>query len=275
VTGAAPPKSASVDVKERQVLDILRMDITKELLRKMAKEERCLFLALGHASNQVNALWKLVIVLTNGDETDPVKQRLEGAQTQIFVRLTIGAMQEAWRLIEGRFLKRPLGREYLPLLDAQAAEALERLKKRFGKLNRLAVIRNNYAFHHPEIDEVEAAFEKAASEEGSEDEDWAVYFNKALLNTFFFVSDFVLVHGMANALAEADVNEAHKRLLGEMAPVANDLSEFTFGFAAAIFKRYVGNDLTMTLVAKINDAPDIDDLRYPFFVETPGLRNGR
>jgi hypothetical protein len=131
------------------------------------------------------------------------------------------------------------------------------LKKRFGKLNRLAVIRNNYAFHHPEIDEVEAAFEKAASEEGSEDEDWAVYFNKALLNTFFFVSDVVLVHGMADALAEADVNEAHKRLLGEMAPVANDLSEFTFGFAAAIFKRYVGNDLTMILVAKINDAPDI------------------
>jgi hypothetical protein len=151
---------------------------------------------------------------------------------------------------------------------------LERLKQRFGKLNRLAVIRNNYAYHHPEIDEIEAAFEKAAAEEGSEDADWAVYFNKALLNTFFFVSDFVLVHGMANALAEADVNEAHRQLLGEMAPVANDLSEFTFGFAAAVFKRYVGNDLTMTLVAKINDAPDIDDLRYPFFVETPGLRNG-
>jgi hypothetical protein len=47
-------------------LDILRMDVTKELLRKMEKEERALFLALGHASNQVNALWKLVIILTNG-----------------------------------------------------------------------------------------------------------------------------------------------------------------------------------------------------------------
>jgi hypothetical protein len=87
------------------MLDILRMDITKDLLRKMAKEERCLFLALGHASNQVNALWKLVIILVNGDETEPVKQRLESAQTQIFVRLNIGAMQEAWRLIEDRFLK--------------------------------------------------------------------------------------------------------------------------------------------------------------------------
>lgn len=254
------------------MLDVLRMEITEDLLRKMAKEERCLFLALGHASNQVNALWKLVIILTSGDESDPVKQRLKGAQTQIFVRLTIGAMQEAWRLIEGRFLKRPLGRDYLPLLDAP--EALERLKKRFGKLNRLAVIRNNYAFHHPEVDEVEAAFEKATAGEGSEDADWAIYFNKALLNTFFFVSDFVLVHGMANALEEADVNAAHRQLLGEMAPVANDLSEFTFGFAVAILRQYVGHELTMTLVAQVKEAPDIDDIRYPFFVETPGLRNG-
>jgi hypothetical protein len=29
----------------------------------------------------------------------------------------------------------------------------------------------------------------------------------------------------------------------------------------------------MTIVAKVDDALDIDDVRYPFFVETPGLRN--
>jgi hypothetical protein len=173
-------------------LDILRMDVGKDLLRKMAKEERCLFLALGHASNQVNALWKLVIVLTNGDTDDPVRQRLEGAQTQVFVRLTIGAMWEAWRLIEDRFLKRPLSREFLPLLDVPAAEALDRLKKRFGKGSDLSTVRNNFAFHHPAIDAVEVAFEKAAGEADSEAADWAVYFNAALLNTFFFVSDYVL-----------------------------------------------------------------------------------
>lgn len=88
-------------------LDVLRLAVTKDLLRSMAKEERTLFLALGHASNQVNALWKLVIVLTNGSTDDPVKQRLEGAQTQVFVRLMMGAMWEAWRMVEERFLKRP------------------------------------------------------------------------------------------------------------------------------------------------------------------------
>jgi hypothetical protein len=215
-----------------------------------------------------------VIILTNGDESDPVKQRLEGAQTQVFVRLTIGAMWEAWRLVEDRFLKRPLGREFLPLLDPQAADALDRLKKRFGKGSGLSTIRNNYAFHHPGIDDIDAAFEKAAAESDGDKADWGVYFNRGLLNTFFFVSDFVFVHGMSDALSEPDVNEAQRKLLGEMAPVANDLSEFALGFAAAVFKRHVGAELTMKIVAKVGDAPDIDGIRYPFFVETPGLRNG-
>jgi hypothetical protein len=84
----------------------------------------------------------------------------------------------------GAVSEKTLGSGISPLLDAQAADALERFKKKFGKLNRFAANRNKYAFHHPEIDEVDAAFEKAASEEGSEAADWAVYFNKALLNTF-------------------------------------------------------------------------------------------
>lgn len=55
------------------------MDLAKDLLRKMAKEGRCLFLTLGHASNQVNAL--VGDRPDHGDENDPVKQRLESAQT--------------------------------------------------------------------------------------------------------------------------------------------------------------------------------------------------
>jgi Rod binding domain-containing protein len=109
------------------MIDILRFSVTKEHLLKMTKEERTLFLLLGYASNQVNALWKLVIVLANDTQDDPVKQRLEGAQTQIFVRLTIGAMREALKLVEKLFVQSTLGKEFVPLLDQQASASLERL----------------------------------------------------------------------------------------------------------------------------------------------------
>jgi hypothetical protein len=50
------------------MLNVLRFAATKEQLLKMTREERTLFLLLGYASNQVNALWKLINVLTNGAE---------------------------------------------------------------------------------------------------------------------------------------------------------------------------------------------------------------
>jgi len=255
------------------MLDILRIPITKANLLKMSPAERSLFLLLGYASNQVNALWKLVIIATNSTNRNPIEERVSGAQTQILVRLLIGVMREALKLVEKRFLGSVVGKEYVPLLDAKASAALDRLKKRFSGPDMLVVIRDNFAFHHPTMEDMEAAFQQAILNQDDEAENWCIYMTPALLNAFFFVSDFVLVHGMANALNESDVNEAHRKLLGELAPLANDLSEFTFGFAAAIFRKHFGGELTATVVAKIADVPNIDDVKLPFFVETPTLTN--
>jgi len=255
------------------MLHILQLPMPKETLAKMTPEERSLFLLLGYVSNQVNVLWKLVIIATNQTPENPIEQRVSGAQTQILVRLTIGAMWEAWLLVERGFLKSKIGRDYVPLLDAPAREALDRLKKRFAS-SPIATIRNNFAFHHPTNEQMESAFQMAVSNKDGEEIDWSVFFNQALLNTFFFVSDYVFVHGIADALKETDVNVAHQKLLGDLAPTANDLSEFTFGFAKAIFQEFINrHELVMNVVAKIGDAPNIDDARLPHYVETPGLRN--
>ena len=155
---------------------------------------------LGYASNQVNALWKLVIIATNHTPDDPVEQRVSGAQTQVYVRLTIGVIWEAWLLVERGFLRSKVGKEYVPLLDSPAQEALDRLKKHFGASSPLSTIRNSYAFHHPTMEQMEAAFQLAASNKDGEDLDWSVFFNTALLNTFFFVSDYVYVHAITTLL---------------------------------------------------------------------------
>src|SRR6201984_1955413 len=103
------------------MLDILRLPMTKETLSRMTPEERSLFLLLGYASNQVNVLWKLVIIATNRTPDDPVDQRVSGAQTQILVRLVIGVMRKALKLVEKRFLGSPVGKEFVPRLDPQAS----------------------------------------------------------------------------------------------------------------------------------------------------------
>jgi hypothetical protein len=123
---------ADGQAEAKPVLDILQLSMPKETLAKMTTEERSLFLLLGYASNQVNLLWKLVIIATNQTPDNPIEQRVSGAQTQILVRFTIGAMWEAWLLVERGFLKNKIGRDYVPLLDGPALEALERVKKRFA-----------------------------------------------------------------------------------------------------------------------------------------------
>jgi hypothetical protein len=120
----------------------------------------------------------------------------------------------------------------------------------------------------------EGAEGEAGGDGGDQGDGDHVFFNRALLNTVFFVADYVFVHGITSALKETDVNVARQKLLSDMAPTTNDLSEFTFGFAKAIFQKYINPDeLVMTIVAKIEDAPNIDDVRLPHYVETPGLRN--
>jgi hypothetical protein len=138
------------------MLDILRLDITKDLLRKMAKEERCLFLALGHASNQVNALWKLVVILTNGDADDPVKQRLEGdaGLRQVYHRRHVGSLAPGRRSFPEKTARPGISAASRSAGGGCAGAAKEALRQ----------IRNNYAFHHPGIDDIDAAFEKAAAE---------------------------------------------------------------------------------------------------------------
>jgi hypothetical protein len=151
--------------------NITRIALPKEQLQKLSAGERSLFLLLGYASNQINALWKLVIVATNEGTKHPVEEKVSGAQTQIFIRLLTGILREALKLIEKRFLGSTLGKDYVPRLNPQAAEALDRLKKRFGAPDKFVVIRDNFAFHHPSLDDMEAAFHLAVKSDG-DDTDW-------------------------------------------------------------------------------------------------------
>jgi hypothetical protein len=123
LTQAHPPRT-------NPPLKITRIALPKEKLRKLTAGERGLFLLLGYASNQINTLWKLVVVATNEVERDPVEAKVSAAQTQIFVRLLIVVMREALKLIEQRFLGSTLGKEYTPLLNADANQSLSRLKRR-------------------------------------------------------------------------------------------------------------------------------------------------
>jgi hypothetical protein len=164
---------------------ITRIALPKEQMQKLTASERSVFLLLGHASNQINALWKLIVVATNEGLKEPVEEKVSALRPRFSCDLLIGIMREALKLVEKRFLGSPLGKEYVPLLSTTTTDALNRLKKRFSGPDKLVVIRDNFAFHHPSLKDMEAAFQLAFNSDG-DDTDWCMYLDNSLLNTFFF-----------------------------------------------------------------------------------------
>jgi uncharacterized Zn finger protein len=97
-------------------------------------------LLVGYVSNQLSMLQKLLTFATNRPAKE-VEQHGTGAQTQMLVRLTVGALNEAWELVRTRFIETTMAKDYLNLLDASGQEAFATLKRQFGESNLLSKIR--------------------------------------------------------------------------------------------------------------------------------------
>jgi hypothetical protein len=65
------------------MVKITRIALPKEQLQKLTASERSLFLLSGHASNQINALWKLIVVATNERAKEPVRKGLGGSDPDL------------------------------------------------------------------------------------------------------------------------------------------------------------------------------------------------
>jgi hypothetical protein len=68
-----------------------------------------------------------------------------------------------------------------PQLNGAATAALHRLKKAFGGSNMISAVRNDFSFHHPKPDDLEAAFQAAVKNGMMEEQDWGIYFTRTLL----------------------------------------------------------------------------------------------
>jgi hypothetical protein len=155
------------------------------------------------------------------------------------VRLTVGALNEAWELVSTRFIQNPMAKDYVGRLDPAGQQAFAELKRQFGGSNLLNAVRNNYAFHYPRSDEAEDAFEAAFSDKGL-DGCWNFYFSQHGFNSLFFLSDLIFVHGIGRKAGEIDLEETQRNLMGEVSRASTHLIEFAKAFVAAAWIKHFG-----------------------------------
>jgi hypothetical protein len=189
--------------RNTNTIDILRISVPKERLNSIPKEERVLFFLLGYAANQIIMFQKLLLFASNSPADESVEGQVHGVQIEMLLRLMIGFVWEAWYLIRKRFLEQPVGRDYQGLLDEDGKRALSGLKKQFDNSTLIHTFRNNFAFHLPKTEDMEAAF-KLAYSDANFDDTWSLYFSKDKFNSLYLVSDVVLIHAIFKSIGESD-----------------------------------------------------------------------
>lgn len=235
----------------------------------MAPAERSLFILLGYAANQLNLFSKLTLFSLNNTTDREPENFLSGAQSQMLLRMAVGVVHEAWvKIITARVMKTALGKEYIPRLDQGGADALDALKKLFGGSGVIASIRNNYAFHHPYDADVETAFERAAADAQWNDE-WNWFFSQSNFNSFYFVSDIIMINGIMKEIGETNVFSAQERLMSEVRTAMNGMTTLIMALTTAMWRKHFGDELEAEVCANVSGAPGVFEFALPFFVEVP------
>ena len=189
------------------MIDVIRIPLPKDRLRAMSKEERALFFPAGLCRKSNNLVSETFDFFDQQNSLHRCRgKNLRGANADAGARLD-WIFHEAWKLVSTRFLASPIGKELAPKLNPIGQRALAELKKHFGGSNLISKLRNNVAFHHPYESDMEAGFEAAVSDKNWDNE-WNWYFSTATWNSFYFASDFVILHGILISIGEADLVEA-------------------------------------------------------------------
>jgi hypothetical protein len=149
-------------------MELNRVILTKSRLAALPQAERSLLLLLGHASNEINVLSKLILMVTRKDEApSQIANNVEAGQICVLLRVLVGQLHEAWELFKKRVqADRPLFYKYVPQLDNDGAAALANLNRHFGAGSPVTKIRNKVAFHYSDDDNLtEQSFQAVADTE--------------------------------------------------------------------------------------------------------------
>ena len=241
------------------------MILTKSNLSALPQAERSLLLLLGHASNEINVLSNLILMVRKDAPPSQIAEKVEAGQACVLLRVLVGQLHEAWELFRKRVqANRPLHDKYVPLLDAHGAAALQNLNRHFGGESPLTKIRNNVAFHYADDNNLtEKSFRSVTDTEPLE-----LYLTTQVGNSFYYASELIVMSTalrMAVSGASNDDATAFAELCDIVIDVSRDITELFGQLIAMIVQSYTPNLETRT--ENHPDGPKLSTLSLPYFIE--------
>jgi hypothetical protein len=245
------------------MVNLHRIDLTREQLDRIPDGERRLLVLVAHASNELNALAKLFHFAAGSAADDGLTSQAETMQAMVLARILTGKIHEFWQLLQNSFFGAQLSREYQPLLDTDSAIALKELKMYFGKENLVALVRNKFAFHYAG-DQIDAGY--AALVDGDPLE---IYLAKHNANTLFSFAETIVGRSMLEAIRPGDPVGAFESLVAETSKLVGYIAEVSAGVMVVCVQRHIGANLYElgAKVISVDAVPDSQGVRIPFFTD--------
>jgi hypothetical protein len=243
------------------LIQVLRVPVPPDLLRKMTNEERTFLLLMGYAENQISIMYKVLRFSTNFESENKIEQLASANQTQVMLRLLIGIIYEAWiQLVNERFLQRS---NITIKLTQKGEAAVAELRAHLSTSALLGKIRNSFAFHYPDDQYMNQAF-KLASEDHALKDEWNWYLSDARTNTSYFVSEMVFLHAVMKAAEVSTLEEAQHKLMQEVLKIHGLLCDLFDDIGNRFMEKYFSKPLD-GFRATITEAPSLYEFALPFY----------
>ena len=251
-------------------MEIFRGRLDKTAVLQIPERERQLFLSIANLQNEISILLRAVLWssynISSGNEAEAHGQI---STSFFFVKILAGKLKEGWILLEkGFFIDRVLSRDFRSTATPPQVEALDALKKYFGKTSILHNVRTNFAFHYSpdELDAVLAAV--------SDELDLYIEHGGSA-NTLYYFAEVLANHAVLKRIDPADLAVAMQRLHNETVTVAGQFARFGQAFMSYVIKRQGPSIWKGTAIpVSFDKLPSFSEVRFPWFTDTTdGLSN--
>jgi hypothetical protein len=248
-------------------MEIFHAKLSREKLAAMPERERVLLLLLAHASNEINTISKLILMMRKDEAPSPIVDHVEAGQIFILMRLLIGKLHEAWELFKIRVQSnRAIAEKCLPQLREDAANALKELNRHFGQGSSLTAIRNKIAFHYTDKDDLtEINFKQLPPTEPLQ-----FYLSRTVGNSFYHAGELVAQLSAISLMRTAgpngkpvDAQQALEVLCGEIIAVSGNITEL-FGELIGILSEDAVEEV---VTEQIPDGPKLSTFSLPYFFD--------
>jgi hypothetical protein len=155
--------------------------------------------------------------------------------------------------------------KYLPDLDEKGRNALDYVKRYFGRSNIISRLRNEYIFHNPSEELIEVGFQRAPSEEN-----WYCILAESCSVFGVLPSEASLIHAMFVGSNSAEHAEELKKITGEVTRVGYSLIVVAGALIEVICKKEMDLSGLTAETVEVN-APELASVSIPFFIDVPAV----